>query len=116
MDNSILSSVKKVLGIMDAYDYYDLDIIMHINTVFSILTQLGVGPKNGFAIHDANDLWTDYLPNSVKLEMVKTYMYAKVRLIFDPPSSSAGISAIENLISELEWRLNVAVDPGEKEE
>ena len=115
MDNSILSSVKKALGIMDAYNYYDLDIIMHINSVFSILTQLGVGPKNGFTIHDANDLWIDYLPNSVKLDMVKTYMYMKVRLIFDPPSSSAGISATETCIKELEWRLNVAVDPGEEE-
>lgn len=111
---SILSSVKKMLGLLDEYEYFDTDIIMHINSVFSVLRQLGVGPKEGFAIRDANDLWSDFLPEGLKLEMVKTYVYQKVRLIFDPPASSAAVTAIEKSISEFEWRINAEVDYGEE--
>ncbi len=111
---SILSSVKKMLGLLDEYEYFDTDIIMHINSVFSVLRQLGVGPKEGFTIRDANDLWSDFLPEGLKLEMVKTYMYQKVRLIFDPPASSAAITAMEKSISEFEWRINAEVDYGEE--
>ena len=111
---SILSSVKKMLGLVDEYEYFDTDIIMHINSVFSVLRQLGVGPKEGFAIRDANDLWSDFLPGGLTLEMVKTYMYQKVRLIFDPPASSAAVTAMEKSISEFEWRINAEVDYGEE--
>lgn len=114
--DSILTSVKKLLGIVDEYEAYDADIIMHINSVFSILTQLGVGPSDGYYIRDANDLWTDFLPEGKKLEMVKTYVYQKVRLIFDPPVSSAAMTAMENMINEFEWRINVTVDPGEEDD
>lgn len=110
MNDSILSSVKNALGIMEPYTYYDPIIILHVNSTFSILTQLGVGPKNGFIITDANDLWSDFVEDKKTIEMVKTYVYAKVRLVFDPPSSSAAISALESTASELEWRLNVAED------
>lgn len=110
---SILTSVKKLLGIAEDYTHFDSDIIMHINTVFSILTQLGVGPSEGFSIEDKYASWTDFIGDNAKIEMVKSYMHHKVRLLFDPPQSSAVMEAMNRTISELEWRLNVAVDPGD---
>ena len=111
---SILTSIKKLLGIAEEYEHFDNDIIMHINSVFMILTQLGVGPSKGFVITDSSASWDDYLPEGgEKLQAVKTYMYMKVRLMFDPPTSSAVMESMNRMISELEWRLNVAVDPGD---
>ena len=112
MEDSILLCTKKYLGIADEDTGFDLDILMSINSVFGILTQLGVGPKEGFAISDDSATWSTYLDNNVLLEMVKTYMYLKVRMIFDTPTSGSMNSAHEQLISELEWRINVMVDPG----
>lgn len=114
--DSILISIKKMLGITEEYDYFDPDIIMHINTVFSVLTQLGVGPKGGYAISDKTAKWSDYDNSDSRLEMLKSYMYLKVKLLFDAPLGTASIEAINRQISELEWRINVTVDPGEKEE
>lgn len=114
--DSILSSVKKMLGLTEEYDYFDPDIIMHINSVFMILNQLGVGPQNGFSISDKTSTWGEYLSDNSNLEAVKTYMYMKVRLMFDPPLSSAVTDAINRNISELEWRLNASVDPGNTNE
>lgn len=110
--DSILTSIKKLLGIAEDYTNFDMDIIIHINSVFSILTQLGVGPSEGFSISDKRDTWYDFIGDSTKIELVKTYIYLKVRLVFDPPQSSSVIDAINRTISELEWRLNVSVDPG----
>ena len=111
---SILTSIKKLLGIAEEYEHFDNDIIMHINSVFMILTQLGVGPSKGFVITDSSASWDDFLPEGgEKLQAVKTYMYMKVRLMFDPPTSSAVMESMNRMISELEWRLNVAVDPGD---
>lgn len=107
---SILTSVKKMLGIVEEYDHFDADIIMHINSVFSILTQLGVGPSEGFSISDKNAAWTDFIPANPKLEMVKSYVYLKVRLLFDTPTSSAVTEAMNRQISELEWRMTVVSD------
>lgn len=109
--DSILLSVKKMLGITEDYVHFDQDIIMHINTVFAILTQLGVGPEEGFSITDEDAVWKDFISESTKLESIKSYMYLKVRLLFDPPASSVIVDAINRSISELEWRINVAVDP-----
>ena len=106
MDN-ILSSIKKLLGIPTEETAFDSDIIMHINSVFMILNQLGIGPTDGFTISDDYALWSDFIPDGQNLELVKSYMYMKVRLMFDPPSSSAVLSAMEKSISEFEWRLNV---------
>lgn len=108
---SILTSIKKLLGITEEYEQFDTDIIIHINSVFSILTQLGVGPSEGFLIEDNGAVWTDFIPNSLKLELIKTYVYLKVKMMFDPPLSSAAIDAINKQISELEWRIMVIVDP-----
>lgn len=111
--NSILTSIKKLLGITSEYTHFDADIIMHINSVFSILRQLGVGPVNGFSITDSSATWDQFLGNATDIEMVKTYMYLKVKMMFDPPLGSVAADAIKAQISELEWRLNVEVDPGE---
>ena len=109
MDN-ILSSIKKLLGIPTEETAFDSDIIMHINSVFMILNQLGIGPSDGFTISDDYALWSDFIPEGQNLELVKSYMCMKVRLMFDPPSSSAVLSAMEKSISEFEWRLNVQAE------
>ena len=110
--NSILTSIKKMLGIDEEYDCFDTDIILHINSVFMILTQMGVGPSEGFTISDKTTTWDEFLQDNKKLESVRSYVYLKVKLLFDPPLSSAVMDATNRLISELEWRLNVA---GEEE-
>lgn len=107
---SILTSIKKLLGITEEYEHFDADIIMHINSVFMILTQMGVGPSEGFVIEDETTTWADYSENTIPIESVKTYIYLRVRLLFDPPSSSAVIESMNRTISELEWRLNSSVD------
>ena len=113
--DSVLTSVKKMLGITEDYTHFDADLIMHINTVFTILAQLGIGPVDGFSIADASALWTDFVESNPLLESVKSYMYLRVRLLFDPPASSAIMEAINRQIVELEWRINITVDPGEEE-
>jgi hypothetical protein len=113
--NSILDSVKKDLGIMPDYTHFDPDIIMGINTAFSVLNQLGVGPDNGFSISDNTSLWTDYLPDDPRLNMVKTYVAKKTKLFFDPPTNGPLSEAFNKVLSELEWRINVAVDPKQEE-
>ena len=108
---SILTSIKKLLGISKEYTHFDKDIIMHINSVFMILNQLGVGPSSMFIISDEYPVWNDFISDSdPRMEMVKTYMYMKVRLLFDPPASSAVMEALNRSISEFEWRLNVAAE------
>lgn len=100
-----------MLGITEDYEHFDQDIIIHINSVFMILRQLGVGPDNGFSITGKTETWTDFTSDIDKLESIKTYMYMRVRLIFDPPQSSFVMEAMNKQISEFEWRLNVEVDP-----
>lgn len=107
---SILTSIKKLLGIEEEYTQFDNDIIMHINSVFLNLTQLGVGPAEGFLIEDDTATWEDFIGDSNQLQAVKSYMYLKVKLLFDPPLSSSVIESMNRMVAELEWRLNVAVD------
>jgi len=109
--DSILNTTKKVLGMDESYEAFDTDIVMHINSVFSILHQLGVGPVVGFSIEDATDIWEDYILDVDNINSVKSYMYLKVRLMFDPPATSFAITAMENQAKEFEWRLYVQVDP-----
>ena len=114
--NSILTSIKKLLGITEEYEHFDPDIIMHINSVFMILNQLGVGPENGFSISDKTATWNEFIPEGSKnFESVKSYMSLKVKLLFDPPLSSAVMEATKQMINELEWRLNVEAEPNGKE-
>jgi len=109
MEQSILTSTKKILGIAEDYLVFDLDIITHINTAFSTLTQLGVGPADGFMIEDATALWTDFDPvdDNINFNSVRTYVFLKVKQLFDPPTTSYLIDATQKQIEELEWRLNV---------
>lgn len=110
MDDSILDSIKKILGMPPDYDAFDTDLVIHINSVFGILAQLGVGPAGGFSISDNTTLWKAYLGDSKDLEMVKSYIALKVRLVFDPPTIGAVMDAMKEQIREYEWRLNVQVD------
>ena len=110
MDESILTSIKKLLGIPEDYEHFDQDIIIHINSVFMILNKLGVGPTEEFTITDKTAVWSDFISDNKKFESVKTYVYMKVRLLFDPPLSSAVMDCINKVINELEWRLNVAAE------
>lgn len=105
MDESILTSIKKLLGITEEYTNFDPDLIMHINSVLMILNQLGIGPEEGFRIENDSAEWSDFIGESKNLEAVKSYVHLKVKLLFDPPLSSAVIEATKQTISELEWRL-----------
>ena len=106
--NSILTSIKKLLGITESCTDFDTDIIMHINTVLMTLNQLGVGTE-GFQIEDKNAVWSEFI-ESDKLAATKSYVHLRVKLLFDPPLNSAIIEAIKESIRELEWRLNVRVE------
>lgn len=114
---SILISVKKVLGgISEEDESFDVDIIMHINSVFAILNQLGVGPEEGYTISDSSQTWNEFLGNDKRLEFVKTFVQQKVKLIFDPPQSSAHLESIKQTISELEFRILSETDKPKKED
>lgn len=107
MENSILKSTKKILGLSDTYDAFDLDILTHINSVFSELDQLGIGPVNGYFIEDDAAEWDDFLVPDNQRALVRTLMFLKVRLLFDPPTTSFLLDALKNQIEKYEWRLNV---------
>ena len=109
--DSILQSIKKLLGLDENDDAFDDDVMMHINSVLMILTQLGVGPKNGFSITGEEETWGDYLGEDIsKLSAVKTYVYLKVKTMFDPTSSSVVNEATKEMLKELEWRLNSEIE------
>jgi hypothetical protein len=108
METSILTGTKKILGLAEDYTAFDHDVITHINTAFSTLTQLGVGPAEGFMIEDETAVWTDFIiDDDLQYNSVKTYVYLRVRMLFDPPGTSFVITALNEQIKELEWRLNV---------
>lgn len=107
---SILDTVKKLLGIQPEYTNFDEDIIVHINTAFASLNQLGVGPVEGFLIYDGAAIWDDYI-TSCNLTMIKSYIYLKVRKLFDPPTSSVLMESMDRSIAELEWRIFLEGDP-----
>lgn len=106
MTDSILNTTKKALNVPADYAAFDADITMHINSVFSTLTQLGIGPQEGFRIDDDSALWIDFLNGDDRLNNVKSYMYLRVRLLFDPPGTSFHLEAIKQQVTELEWRIN----------
>ena len=106
--NSILDSIKKMLGMDADYTAFDTDIIIMINSALMSLVQIGIGPPDGYSIHSSAESWTDFLGDATDLEGAKNYVYLKTRLLFDPPSSSAAENAMKDEIKELEWRLNIA--------
>lgn len=111
MENSILISVKKYIGLSADYTVFDLDIITHINSTFATLTQLKVGPKEGFAIQDETATWDQFIPeNDPRYNPVKSYVFIKVKLLFDPPTSTAVLQSYQAIASEYEWRLNATAE------
>lgn len=114
--DGILESIKAMLGLSTDYDPFDSQIIMHINTAFTVLSQLGVGPKKQVVITGYDEEWADFFNQEQNIEAVKSYIYLKVRAIFDPPTTAGAMDALERQIKELEWRLNVEVDPSQQEE
>ena len=107
--DSILNSIKKLMGIPADYAAFDMDLIMHINSVFMILNQLGIGPEEGFSITGDESVWTDFYTRA-DLDLVKSYVYLKTRLLFDPPTSSAVLNSMEKQVDQYEWRLNVTAE------
>ncbi|QEQ93504.1 hypothetical protein SEA_GIRLPOWER_5 [Streptomyces phage GirlPower] len=107
MPQSILNTTKKILGLPETDTSFDLDVMTHINGILSVLTQVGIGPSNGFMIEDSTATWEDFVGGDPRLNMVKMYVYLRVRLVFDPPSTSFVIDSMNKQISEFEWRLNV---------
>ena len=105
MENSILNTIKKMLGVDEEDTSFDTDIIVHINTVLMTLHQYGIGPVDGLTISDASTTWDELLPTGKKIEAVKTYIYIKVKLIFDPPSTSVTVDSFKSLADELEYRM-----------
>jgi len=107
---SILTSTKKLLGIDEDYEHFDIDLIILINSAFFTLNQLGLGPKEGFVIESKEDEWSSFLKDRKDLEAIKSYIYLKTRLTFDPPQMGYLVDAIKKQIEEIEWRLNVQVE------
>ena len=110
MSDSILDSIKKLIGTSEEYDVFDSDLIMHINSAFMILCQIGVGPSTPFRIYDNMSTWQDFLPDRDRYKSVIDYVYLRCKLIFDPPSSSFVLSSYKEQLNELEWRLNVMAE------
>lgn len=108
--DSILGSVKKLLGPGSEHEFFDTDIILHINSAFMTLAQLGVGPDTPFTISGDTETWADFIPDEAKFRSVVDYVYLKVRLIFDPPTTSFVLSSLNEQMREIEWRLNVMAE------
>jgi hypothetical protein len=109
-EESILDSIKKLIGIQEDDISFDRDIIWAINSVLSVLTQLGVGPKDGFQISGSSEIWSDFMDEDPKMNSVKSYVYMRVKMLFDPPLSASVSSAMLDAINEFEWRLNVQAE------
>lgn len=109
--NSILDTIKQMLGILSEDTSFDVDIIVNINSAFMVLCQIGVGPTTGFSISDKTKVWSDFIGTIENIESIKTLIYMKVKLVFDPPPNSFAISSYEKQIDELTWRLMDQVDP-----
>lgn len=107
MDNSILNNIKKLLGFDPEYTAFDTDIIIHINSVFSIMHQIGAAPPDGFMITDATATWDDFLEGKQNVEFIKSYIFLRVKIVFDPPANSFGLDALNKVIDEMTWRLNI---------
>lgn len=109
--DSILKSIKKLIGLDPDYTEFDTDLIIHINSVFLDLEQLGAGSRDGFFIEGSTETWEDFLPDDpLVLNSIKSYMYLKVKKLFDPPTSSSAMDSLNSLIDRFEWRINVAIE------
>lgn len=109
LEASILNTIKKLIGVDPEYDVFDQDILVHINSALSTLTQIGAGPANGLFVEDETAKWSDFFTEA-GLNPIKSYVYLRVRMMFDPPSSSFVLTSYKEQIKELEWRINVEAD------
>lgn len=114
LDESILDSIKQMLGPSYDEDSFDTDITIHINSCFTTLRQLGIGPEDGYRIKDSSNIWSEFVKDDEMLDSVKTYVYLKVKIVFDPPLNASLLESFQNQIKELEWRLNVSVESDPK--
>ena len=109
--DSILNTIKKLLGIDADDDSFDVDITIGINAAIFNLSQMGVGPNNSFILTSVDQKWSDYMgTNVVNLESIKKYLYLKTKMVFDPPTNSTVIESINNTLKEIEWRMMLAVE------
>jgi len=106
MENSILNSVKKALGIDASYTAFDVDILMHINSAFAVLNQYGVGPEFGYQVEDADDMWAAFYGTDPRYNLIRTYIFLKVRILFDPPNTAYLVTALNEQLREHEWRIS----------
>ena len=111
MEESILKTIKQLIGCPDDFEQFDLDLIVHINSAFATLTHLGVGPKEGYRITGAGNAWSEFEDDAQKLSLIKDYVYIKTRLLFDPPTSGSLMDSLKEQLKEMEWRLYMLYDP-----
>lgn len=111
MEESILKTIKQLIGCPDDFEQFDLDLIVHINSAFATLTSLGVGPKEGYRITGADNVWSELEDDAQKLSLIKDYVYIKTRLLFDPPTSGSLMDSLKEQLKEMEWRLYILYDP-----
>ena len=111
MEESILKTIKQLIGCPDDFEQFDLDLIVHINSAFATLTHLGVGPKEGYRITGADNAWSEFEDDAQKLSLIKDYVYIKTRLLFDPPTSGSLMDSLKEQLKEMEWRLYMLYDP-----
>ena len=111
MEESILKTIKQLIGCPDDFEQFDLDLIVHINSAFATLTQLGVGPKEGYRITGSDNEWSEFEDDAQKLSLIKDYVYIKTRLLFDPPTSGSLMDSLKEQLKEMEWRLYMLYDP-----
>ena len=111
MEESILKTIKQLIGCPDDFEQFDLDLMIHINSAFATLTHLGVGPKEGYRITGAYNVWSEFEDDSQKLSLIKDYVYIKTRLLFDPPTSGSLMDSLKEQLKEMEWRLYMLYDP-----
>ena len=111
MEESILKTIKQLIGCPDDFEQFDLDLIVHINSAFATLTHLGVGPKEGYRITGADNVWSEFEDDVQKLSLIKDYVYIKTRLLFDPPTSGSLMDSLKEQLKEMEWRLYMLYYP-----
>ena len=111
MEESILKTIKQLIGCPDDFEQFDLDLIVHINLAFATLTHIGVGPKEGYRITGADNAWSEFEDDAQKLSLIKDYVYIKTRLLFDPPISGSLMDSLKEQLKEMEWRLYMLYDP-----
>ena len=116
LQESILNTIKKMIGVEENYKQFDIDLIVHINTAFAALAQIGHNLKDGYFISDMNNIWSEYITDTRLLDPIKTYVYLKTKLVFDPPSSSMVIESMKQTLKELEFRIQISAESIDKED